>query len=274
MTARLLCAAVGLTVVVQAQGPQLPPWPASAQSRPLAESFPAPAGFSRSNVPQGSFGEWLRALPVKPGRPAVRLFDGRGKPNQSAHAAVIDIDTGARDLQQCADAVIRLRAEYLRARGRADDITFRLTNGDPATWTDWRDGRRPVVNGNRVRWVAAAPPADSYRIFRSYLDFVFTYAGSHSLERELAPVSGRPIEPGDVFIQGGFPGHAVIVLDVARRGDTTVFLLGQSYMPAQDLHVLVNPADSAMSPWYVDSRATALRTPEWTFRAGSLRRFH
>ena len=220
-----------------------------------------------------SFGDWLRALPVKPGRPAVKLFDGRDKPNQAAHAAVIDSDTGARDLQQCADAVMRLRAEFLRARGRDDEISFRLTNGDPARWSDWRGGRRPVVNGNRVRWTGSAPASNSYDAFRSYLNFVFTYAGSHSLERELAPLGNRPVEPGDVFIQGGFPGHAVIVLDVARRGDARAFLLAQSYMPAQDMHVLVNPTSSELGPWYADMRGQSLVTPEWTFPSRSLRRF-
>jgi Domain of unknown function (4846) len=51
-------------------------------------------------------------LPLRDGRGTVYLNDGRAKPNQALHVAVIAIDTGKRDLQQCADAVIRLRAEY------------------------------------------------------------------------------------------------------------------------------------------------------------------
>jgi hypothetical protein len=124
-----------------------------------------------------------------------------------------------------------------------------------------------------VRWTASASRDDSYAGFRRYLDTVFTYAGSHSLERELEPVGRTPLEPGDVFIQGGFPGHAVIVIDVARRGDATDFLLAQSYMPAQDMHVLVNPAEARLSPWYRDDRTAGLITPEWTFPAGAARRF-
>ena len=48
------------------------------------------------------------------------------------------------------------------------------------------------------------------------------------------------IEIGDIFIRGGFPGHAVLVVDMAIHpvsGQKAV-LLAQSYMPAQDIHIL------------------------------------
>ena len=79
---------------------------------------------------------------------------------------------------------------------------------------------------------------------------------------------------GDVFIKGGFPGHAVIVADLVENKLTKAkrFLLIQSYMPAQDMHVLKNPANGDASPWYAVP-AGDLVTPEWTFRPGSLRRW-
>ena len=80
---------------------------------------------------------------------------------------------------------------------------------------------------------------------------------------------------GDVFIRGGFPGHAVIVVNMAENRDThqRVFLLAQSYMPAQDIHVLRNPTDSELSPWYPLDFDDHLRTPEYRFRDDELRRF-
>lgn len=241
----------------------------------LSTRIAPPSGFTRTAAAGGSFAAWLRALPLKPGRPDVRLFNGRLKGNQTAHHAVIDIDTGFRDLQQCADAVIRLRAEFLLASGRDAEIAFRFTSGDVARWADWRRGMRPVVTGNRVAWRQSAPADSSRTAFRAYLDTVFTYAGSHSLEKELSPVAAaETIEPGDVFIQGGFPGHAVIVLDTATSSSGRhVFLVGQSFMPAQDMHVLVNTADGGLSPWFADDRRLPLRTPEWNFPVNSLRRF-
>jgi hypothetical protein len=221
----------------------------------LAERAPPPAGFSRIPAEPGSFAEWLRGLPFKPPDAKVHLHDGRPKWNQENHVAVIDIDTGARDLQQCADAVMRLRAEYLLSAGRARDIAFNYT-----------DGKRQPFRGN---------PSD-YKGFRRYMDRIFSFAGSYSLERELRPVPLAEMRIGDVFIKGGFPGHAVLVVDMAADEKTGEkrFLIMQSFMPAQDMHVLKNPKTTDGTPWYaVPGEGQQLVTPEWIFPAGTLRRF-
>nr|HPG89492.1 DUF4846 domain-containing protein [Hyphomicrobium sp.] len=82
------------------------------------------------------------------------------------------------------------------------------------------------------------------------------------------------VEIGDVFIKGGFPGHAVLVADIAVHPLTKSkrMLLVQSYMPAQDIHVLKNFSNGDGSPWYAVP-SSELVTPEWTFAAGSLKRW-
>jgi hypothetical protein len=229
------------------------PLPSPAPPDTVEGRFPAPDGLSRLAVADGSFGAYLRRLPLLPGRPPVHLFDGREKGNQAAHVAVVDMDVGRRDLQQCADAVMRLWAEHMRAAGRQRELCFRAANGE------------------MLRFFGPA------RGFRSYMDKVFAFANTASLKRQLVPV-GDPlrVEPGDVFIQGataaGF-GHAVIVVDVAERaGGARAFLLAQSYMPAQEIHVLRNPRDPE-SPWYTPTADGSLETPEWTFGPRSLMRF-
>ncbi len=248
----------------------------AAGARPLAERIAPPSGFHRVALVDGSFGAFLRSLAVKEGEPPVLLFNGARKNRQDVHAAVFDIDTGTRDLQQCADAVIRLRAEYLWASGRKDGIMFRFTSGDEAAWAQWSDGWRPSVDGSRVRWSRTAGPDASYASFRKYLDKVFEYAGSHSLSGELRPVApGEAPRPGDVLVQGGFPGHAVILVDAAERpeGGGRVYLLAQSYMPAQEIHVLKNFVEPSLSPWFRLPGAGVIETPEWTFRRDDLKRF-
>ncbi len=252
-------------------------WHASPDSSAaIARRIPPPERYALDSALAGSFAEWLRLLPLKPGRPEVSLYDGNPKGYQGAHHAVVDIDVGSRDLQQCADVVIRLRAEYLYSRGHLGDISFNFTSGDEASFRSWVEGIRPRVSGSNVSWAMASAADSSYVSFRRYLDVVFTYAGSHSLSRELESVERvRDVRSGDVFIQGGFPGHAVIVLDVAtaKDSDEMIVLLGQSYMPAQDFHILRNPSDSDLSPWYRVLAGDSLRTPEWTFGWDDLARF-
>jgi hypothetical protein len=207
----------------------------------------------------------------------VRLHDGSIKPLQQVHAAVVDIDVGRRDLQQCADAVMRLRAEFLFGVGRADEVCFRSVGGDPMPYRAYRRGLRSPA-GRASPWSPLAAADDSHAGFRTYLDRVFGIANTASLSRELRSVAqARQVEAGDVYIEaarGGRFGHAVLVIDVAAdAAGERLFLIAQSYMPAQDMHVLVNPGERGLSPWYRTTADGSLRTPEWDFPAGALRRF-
>lgn len=234
-----------------------------------------PTGFERIANPAGSFAAYLRQIALKPNGIGVFFYNGLPKMAQ-VHVAVLDIDVGKRDLQQCADAVMRLRAEYLFAQKRYADIHFNFTNGFNCLYSKWREGYRVKVSGNQVSWYKKGGADVSYGAFRSYLDMVYSYAGTLSLEKELKTVKYAEMNIGDVLIRGGSPGHAVIVMDMAQNPKTgeKIFLLAQSYMPAQDIHILQNPADPKLSPWYrVNGSGEEVRTPEWDFVKGNLKRF-
>lgn len=220
----------------------------------LATRLAPPKGFHRPPAEAGSFAEWLRGLPLKPDGAPVLLYTGEPKARQDVHVAVVDVDVGTRDLQQCADAVMRLRAEWLFSSGHAREVAFNDTAG------------------KRLRFSAA--PAQDYAAFRKFMVNVFAFAGTASLERELKVVEPSTIAVGDVFIKGGFPGHAVLVGDVVTNdeGDKR-FLLLQSYMPAQEVHVLKNPKSLEGSPWYPLDFGPQLVTPEWSFARAALRRW-
>lgn len=241
----------------------------------IRNRIPAPPGMRRVRTQPGSFARWLRWLPLKPGRPAVRLFDGREKSNQSAHFAVIDLDVPPRNLQQCADSIIRLRAEYLYAHRRRGEIRFHFTSGDLAEFSRWSQGYRPSVSGRNVTWRRTAAAGASRADLARYLTSVFTYAGTLSLARELREADIRNVAVGDVFIRGGSPGHAVIVVDVAADATGTghAFILAQGFMPAQQMHILRNPASPDASAWFEANPDAALVTPEYTFAPAELKRF-
>ncbi len=170
---------------------------------------------------------------------------------------------------------MRLRAEYLYSLQNYAALHFNFTSGDRADFGQWIKGYRAVITGRTVKWVKQAAEDSSYQNLRQYLNTVFTYAGSFSLSKELQSVRDiNDLEIGDVFIQGGFPGHAVIVVDMAmnKQGEK-IFLLAQSYMPAQQIHILKNPNDAKLDPWYSVNFTTKLYTPEWTFTRVDLKRF-
>jgi len=226
-----------------------------ANADTLARRIAPPPGFERVSVLPDSWAAWLRGLPLKPANEPVLLYTGAPKWRQGVHAAVINIDVGKRDLQQCADAIMRLRGEWLFAAGRKKEIAFNYTNGK----------RRRFASRRK----------HDYASFKKYMTLVFAYAGTYSLERELKSVPRNDMQIGDVFIKGGFPGHAVLVADMVTNPATGEkrFLLIQSFMPAQEMHVLKNPAARDGSPWYPAAFTGGLVTPEWTFPEGALRRW-
>ncbi|SEW52593.1 DUF4846 domain-containing protein [Chitinophaga arvensicola] len=259
------------TVLSPATAPEVRiPAPVTAQES-IAE-LPLPAGFKRLPQEAGSFGAWLRTIHLKTDN-KVYLYNGQLKNNQQAQYAVLDISIGNKDLQQCADAVMRLYAEYLYASKQFSKIAFHATDGTLMDYASWMKGDRFVLRKNRLVKIRQAAASSGEESFHRYLETVFVWAGTLSLSKELVPVKDtRKILPGDVFIRGGAPGHAVIVMDVAENNaGERVFLLAQSYMPAQNIHVLKNPASS--TPWYPAAFTGKLLTPEWVFDAGELARF-
>jgi hypothetical protein len=240
----------------------------------LVNRISVPEGYQRIITEKGSFADWLRHLPLKPGTPEVKLYNGELKYNQSAQFAVLDIDVGKEDLQQCADAVMRLKAEYHFSKKENNKIHFKFTSGDVAEYSKWVEGYRAVVKNNKVSWVKSGKQDYSYKNFKAYLRQVFMYAGTSSLSKEMLPIELKQMRAGDVFIHGGFPGHAVIVLDMVENkiNEKKLFLIAQSYMPAQDIHILKNPNENN-SPWYSLDFEGTLETPEWTFQSTELKRF-
>ena len=241
----------------------------------ITERFSAPPNFTRIYSEQNSFGEYLQTLSLKPHGALVHYYNRQEKPNKVA-AAVLTMDVDNKDLQQCADAVMRLRAEYLLKTQQYDALHFNFTNGFKASYSKWKAGYRITVKSNNVGWIKTTKESQSYQSFREYMNMVFNYAGTASLSKELKSIPLSQMQIGDIFIKGGAPGHAVIVVDMAVNTKTNkkIFMIAQSYMPAQDIHILINKNKTGISPWYeLEENATEIYTPEWTFEGNQLKRF-
>ncbi len=240
----------------------------------IGSRFDAPEGYKIIDEGLGSMSYYLKELPLLPHGSPVMLYNGQQKYNQNAHLAVVDLAIGHRDLHQCADAVMRLHADFHRKNKQYDQIHFNFTNGFRADYSKWVKGQRIKIKGNKTYWVDGGSASDSDPSYWKYLETVWSYAGTLSLSRELKPRNMEDMQIGDVLIQGGSPGHAVMVVSMCQNeAGQKLYMLAQSYMPAQQIQILRNPEDESLSPWYILDDRPEIRTPEWTFGREDLMSF-
>ncbi len=210
---------------------------------PAIFNIELPQGFKRTQT--NSFGNYLRSISLKSDK-TVYLYNGEKKGNQSAQYAVLDISVGNENLQQCADAAMRLRAEWLFKTKQYDKIVFNAVSGDPLQFS----------------------PPYNYIHLMKHMKVVFGFCNSWSLEKQLKKKSIMDIQIGDVLIKGGFPGHVVMVVDmVVNRKGEKLMMLAQSYMPAQDIHILKGPINEV---WY-PVKEGEIHTPEYTFYSSQVK---
>ena len=235
--------------------------------------YNVPAGYKRVAIEKGSFGYFLRNQKLKPYGEKALYYNGQAKRSEGIYDSVIDVEIGDRDLHQCADAIMLIRAEYFYQKKEYDKINFNFVSGFNAQYSKWMQGYRINPNG-KGSYYKKASPSNTYKDFRSFMNIVFGYAGTLSMEKEMKPQSLENMKIGDVFIMGGSAGHGVIIVDMAEndKGEK-IFMLAQSYMPAQQTQILINPADRNMGVWYSLKGKTVLETPEWRFPLEKLRKF-
>ncbi len=201
---------------------------AACQGRTIG-SIPAPHGCTRIAQPEGSFAAWVARLPLRPGN-SVKTYDCQDVSRYYDVLAVVDLPLLFRaDLEQCADWCLRLWAEYHRDSGTLD----RLCLFD--------------YGGRRISF------RKSGKTFHRFLKWSMDHANSYSLLKGCVTVDTGDIRPGDMFVQNrrGGIGHVSMVMDACRDPDgNTLYLVGYSYMPAQEFHVERAGAQYGRDGWF------------------------
>lgn len=166
---------------------------------------------------------------------------------------------------------MRLRAEYLFSQKRFAEIHFHFTSGQDYSYNDYCNGKRPMPDGNNVRFIQTASVANNHQNLRRYLDIVYTYASTISLAKELSNATTFSI--GTVIIHAGSPGHCFIITDEATTpaGDK-VYKLVEGYTPAQSIYVLQNLTEPQLGFWHRLSKGT-IETASYTFDSYGLKKF-
>ena len=77
-----------------------------------------PEGYERTDESNESLTTFLRNYEMNEHGSPVLLYDGTEKWNQNAHAAVFKLPLEDEDLQQCADSIMRVFAEFYWHKGQ------------------------------------------------------------------------------------------------------------------------------------------------------------
>lgn len=234
-----------------------------------------PEGFKRVNYDKGTFQDYLRNYKLKPFGSKIINYDNSLYYWQQGHIGVLDIPVPKNGLQQCADALIRVRSEYLWDNNRKDEIGFNFTSGHYCSWKKYAEGYRPKVNGSKVSFHKTALVNYTKENFYKYLNLIYMYSGTLSLYNELDSITNiEDLKLGDMLILGGTPGHIVMLCDEAVniKGEK-LFLLFQGNTPAQSVHLVKNLEDSEISPWYNLKMNAVIPVSNFTFSDSKFVRF-
>lgn len=233
-----------------------------------------PEGYGRTNYPKGSFEDYLRHYKLKPFGSKIINYDDTEYFWQRGHIGILEVPVPKNGLQQCADALIRIRSEFLWDNNRKDEIGFNFTSGHYCSWKKYAEGYRPKINGSKVSFHKIASADSSRDNFYKYLNLIYTYSGTLSLYHELEAIKAKDLKIGDMLIKGGSPGHIVMLCDEAinDKGEK-LFLLFQGNTPAQSVHLVKNLEDSTISPWYQLKDDAVTPVSNYTFGSAKFVRF-
>lgn len=222
------------------------PW--SAQT---VGDIPAPKGYERV---EGSYADFMRNLPLKAKGSKVQLYTGGDANFQWLSAAVIDLPLLS-NWEQCADMTMRLRSEYLFSKKRYSDIHFQ------------------DVNGNRLQYRGGA----SRRALEKFLKRAYGSCSTYSVSRETEPRPISEVQPGDVLVYPARKlegmGHALFVVDVARKGKKVAIMCAEGNTPAREAHIVRN-LNPLSNPWFFfDGDESTLWVSVFNFGSRELRHY-
>ena len=232
----------------------------------IGTRFNPPAGYKRVQVSNDSFGKYLRDFKLREYTTKPLAYDTAAKTlanNDSAPAvSVLDMDLiNKSNLQEAANSVIRLYAEFLYKQGRFDDIAFNLLT-TPAFRLDfrtWSEGGRLIEEGNSITWCKEhgehckhrdVDTGTEYGVFKYYMQNVMLHSNISSLPSNMKSVSMNEVTVGDIIVYADSKIPDIIV-DMAENADgSKLLLIARGGNPASEIFIVRNESNSDLNPWH------------------------
>lgn len=215
-------------------------------SQTIESYFEIPKDYKR--IIQSDYHDWIISREINT-KDKVKYFDGQTIDGFGTdYKAKFVYDIGKRNLHQCADAVIYNNARYFFDTKQYKKISYTFSHN------------------TRVYSYVKEFNVFNEKTFKKYITMVWGYCGTWSLqEYDTIEVDVKEMQVGDMFLIGGFPGHTMSVVDMIENSEgNKKFMLAQSFMPAQEQHILLNMNDV----WF-----DSVNEIPWSFTAKDLRRF-
>lgn len=235
----------------------------------IIDRFPPPTGYKIIPEASTSYPAFIQSLPLMKAGTKIQDYKGNLINDQKYHVAVMDIDIETSGLIQCADILMKLRAEYLFQNNKSDQIKFHFTSGDLFLWSNYLKGFTPNVQNNHVSFSKNQPRKPTQSNLEKYMQYIYQYCGTVSLAKETNKITNpKSIRCGDMIITPGSPGHAAFICNRAinKKGDM-VYLIAQGFTPSQSIHIITNLENPSISPWYkLKINQNTLNTPRYIFK--------
>ncbi|AXR66131.1 DUF4846 domain-containing protein [Leptospira mayottensis] len=214
--------------------------------------IPLPPETTRVRFAENSFPDFVQNLPLKSER-TLWTYKKQNIIRRYDTIAVLNVPLLFQDdLEQCADYAMRIWAEYHKQKNRLN----RLYLFD--------------YNGNRKFF------SESGLSYSSFLRKAFVSSNSFSLKKGGKIILEKELKPGDLFVQNesGGIGHVSMILDLSenRNGDR-FFLIGFSFMPAQEMHIEKAPEIFGSHGWFTYSGFLSHLKISYPYGNSVLRRF-
>ncbi len=179
-----------------------------------------PEGHKRISFPSDSYSKYIQNLPLKQNN-TIKEWDG-----SKLWISLFLYDVLAvvnkpilfnEDLEQCADYSMRFWADFHKDVDKLKQLYLFDYEGNKKFFKD------------------------SKKKYLRYLRWHMAFSNSFSIKNGAKKINmSELLKPGDMFVQNtdGGVGHVSVVVDAAENENKErIYLIGYSYMPAQEFHI-------------------------------------
>ncbi len=192
-----------------------------------------PNGYQRLTFPVGTYNDYIQNLPLKKDKTIYEWDGSQIWISLFSYEVLAVVDKPIlykEDLEQCADYSMRFWADYHKDTGKLKNLFLYNYEGNKKFFKN------------------------SGKSYLKYLRWHMAFSNSYSLKSGAENIDGlKKLIPGDMFVQNkdGGIGHVSVVVDVAENDkNERIYLIGYSYMPAQEFHIEDAVNQNGTGAWF------------------------